>query len=314
LERITRFSDIPGHLAGCRKMRIAVAGADDPEVLQSLARAAERQLVHPLLIGNPDAIEKMLDASGLNFPSEIVKVGISRDVGIFREVAEAAASLAGSGEADAVMKGSIPTDILMRAILDSRFKLRTDTLVSHVTVSEMPGLEKMILITDAAVNISPDVSKKRQIIQNAVAAARALGVACPVTAVLCAVEKVRDSMQATLDAAELQRLSQEGVITGTLVSGPLSLDLAISSAAARIKGVADAAAGKADILLVPEIETGNVLVKSLSLIAGLAHGGLVVGAKVPVVLASRSDSADSKYHSLLLCALLVQGEYGDGRN
>jgi len=294
---IRKFSDIQEQLRHADAMKIAVISAHDAKVLLSLRDAAVSGFIFPLLIGNTKIIAELMQAHELTFPCRVIEAETGE------ESANIAAELAAEGKVSGLMKGLVSSSVLLKAVLDRRYQLRTEKLISHVTVTEVPAYNRMLIITDAAVNIAPDFDRKRRILENAVNFAQVLGLEKPVVAVLCAVEKEQASMQATIDAGNLRQLYSDGIITNAIISGPLSLDLAVSSEAARIKGVVDEAAGKADILLVPEIETGNVLVKSLSLFAGLAQGGLVLGARVPIVLTSRSDSAESKYNSLLLCAL-----------
>ena len=203
-------------------------------------------------------------------------------------------------EANVLMKGHIPTALILKAVLNPDFGLRTGSVLSHVAAFEIIGFERLIFVTDAAMNIAPDLAQKAQIVQNAVKVAHSVGVANPIVAPLAAVETVNPSMQPTLDAAALVAMNVRGQIKGCVVDGPVALDNAISVEAAHHKGLTGQHAGQADILLVPNIEAGNILYKSLVYFARAKVGAVIVGAKAPIVLTSRSDSAESKLNSLAL--------------
>jgi phosphate butyryltransferase len=208
-------------------------------------------------------------------------------------------------EADVLMKGNIPTNILLKAVLNKEYGLRTGNVLSHVAVFEVPGFDRFTIITDAAMNIAPDLEQKAQIIKNAVFLARSIGITMPKVAPIAAVEVVNPAMQATLDAAALTVMNKRGQISGCIVDGPLGLDNAISSLAAEHKGIHSDVAGNADILLVPTIEVGNALYKSLIYFANAKVGAVIAGAKSPIVLTSRADSAESKLYSLALALCCV---------
>lgn len=299
---LANFTDIKRRAAGIEPRRIAVVSAQDEEVLLSLQEATEDNIVHPVLIGDAGKIESLRTELSLSFNCDII------DAPDDRAAAETAADLAGRGDAAGLMKGILPTSIFLKAILRKEPALVEGGLLSHVTVVESPRHGRLFLVTDAAVNIAPDLTQKRFILENAVETARRLGNPCPKAAILCAVEKMNPAMAATEHAEELRRMNEAGEITGVAVSGPLSLDLAVSPDAAEIKGYTGPVAGDADILLVPEIETGNVLVKALYYFSDLPYGGIIMGARVPVALTSRADIAKSKYNSLLLAAVLARGE------
>jgi phosphate butyryltransferase len=203
-------------------------------------------------------------------------------------------------EANVLMKGHIPTALILKAVLNPDFGLRTGSVLSHVAAFEINGFERLIFVTDAAMNIAPDLSQKVQIIQNAVMVAHSVGIKNPIVAPLAAVETVNPSMQPTLDAAALVAMNVRGQIKGCMIDGPVALDNAISVEAAHHKGLTGQHAGQADILLVPNIEAGNILYKSLVYFARAKVGAVIVGAKAPIVLTSRSDSAESKLNSLAL--------------
>lgn len=198
------------------------------------------------------------------------------------------------------MKGIVDTSIILKAVLDRDIGLRDAPVLSHVALFQVPGYDRLLYVTDAAMNIAPDVEAKKHIVSNAVKVAHALGNPNPIVACLCAVEKVNPKMPATLDAAALVEANASGLIPGCTVIGPLALDNAISPEAARHKGIEDPHAGDADILLVPNIETGNVFYKSMVFMAKSQNAGLIVGAKAPVIVTSRADSEQTKLNSIAL--------------
>jgi len=204
-----------------------------------------------------------------------------------------------------VMKGLVSTSIVLKAILDKEIGLRTGNVLSHVAVFEIEGYDRLFIITDAAMNIAPDLQQKAQIIENSVQVAKALDMDLPKVALICAVEKVNSKMQATLDAEELVKMEHEGKITDCELGGPFALDNAISIEAAKHKGIDDPIAGNADILMVPYIEAGNVLYKSIVYFAKARNAGIVVGAKAPIVLTSRADSHEAKLNSIALGVLMT---------
>ena len=221
-----------------------------------------------------------------------------------------AVSLVKNGEADAVMKGLVDTAVILKAVLDKENGLRDAKVLSHVALFEVPGFDRLLLLTDSAMNIAPDLETKKEILRNAVRVANALGNDNPVVACLCAVEKVNPKMPATLDAAALTEAAKAGELKNCTVIGPLALDNAISVEAAARKGITDPNAGHADVLLVPNIETGNVFYKSMVFLAHAKNAGLIVGAKAPVIVTSRADSEQTKIDSIAL-ALAVAAKKGD---
>jgi phosphate acetyltransferase len=216
-----------------------------------------------------------------------------------------AVELARAGKVRALMKGSLHTDALMGPVVAADSGLRTDRRVSHVFFMDVPAYSKPLLITDAAINIEPDLQAKRDIVQNAIELAHALGIATPRVALLAAVETVDGKMRATIDAASLCKMAERGQITGGLLDGPLALDNAVSLAAAKTKGIVSSVAGQADILVVPDLEAGNILAKQLEYLADAAGAGIVLGARVPIVLTSRADPAPVRVASCALALLLA---------
>jgi phosphotransacetylase len=219
------------------------------------------------------------------------------------ESAAKAAAAAGAGEVQALMKGSLHTDVLLHAAMQKEAKLRTGRLLSHCAMISVPTYARRVVISDVALNIAPDTDQKRDICQNAIGFARALGIDLPKVAVLAAVETVRTKMPATLDGAILAKMADRRQIVGGIVDGPLDLDAAVDAEAARIKHISSPVAGLADVLIVPNIEAGNMVYKNLAFMADAQTAGLVVGARVPIVLTSRADTAAARRFSAAAAAL-----------
>ncbi|MCP1125084.1 phosphate butyryltransferase [Bacillus sp. 3103sda1] len=278
------------------KKTVAVAVAEDHEVIEAVAKAVQLQLAQFRLYGNQETIMNMLQGHGLQ-PSEHIEV-ISATSNA--EAAELAVKAVRGGEADVLMKGNIPTASILKAVLNKEWGLRKGGVLSHVAAFEVPNYDRFIIVTDAAMNIAPDAQQKAAIAQNAVEVARAIGVEVPKVAPIAAVEVVNPVMQATIDAAMLTQMNRRGQIKDCIIDGPLALDIAVSQIAAEHKGIQSDVAGKADILLVPTIEAGNVLYKSLVYFANAKVGAIIAGAKAPIVLTSRADSAETKVYSLAL--------------
>lgn len=283
-----------------RKTRPLVAAVVDPFDSLSLGgalAAREDGMIEPLLVGDPDRIAQTAKRCGWSI--EGVRIHACES----GKEAAAAAQLAAAGTAGAVVKGALHSDELLHAILD-RHELRTSRRLSHIVVTELPRRETPVLLTDGAVNIAPDLDEKREILENAIDLAHRLGIAEPKVALLAAVETIAASMPATIAAAALKELSDRGAFAGALLDGPLALDDAIAPDAAQAKGIISPVAGHADILLSPEIETGNILYKAFDRLLGARFGAVVVGAAVPVVLTSRGDSIDARIVSSALARLL----------
>ena len=275
--------------------RIAVAVAQDAEVLIAVRKAADLGIVKPMLVGEEAAIKSIaaeinVSLDGMEIIDEADKI----------EACRKAVKLVHDGDADVVMKGIVDTSVILKAVLDKDIGLRESPVLSHVALFGVDGFDRLLYITDAAMCIAPDVEQKAHIIGNAVKVAHALGNDNPVVTCLCAVEKVNPKMQATLDAVELVERNKRGEIAGCTVCGPLALDNAVSVEAAKHKGITDPNAGKADILLVPYIEAGNIFYKSLTYMAKAQNAGMIVGAKAPVVVTSRADSDETKLNSIAL--------------
>ncbi|PUB11189.1 phosphate butyryltransferase [Paenisporosarcina sp. OV554] len=277
---------------------VAVASAADLEVLDAISMAIEHDMASFRLYDKEQKLKEMMTQ---HFPHLLNHPKIfTQHVKDDQQAAIAAVKSVHLNEANVLMKGHIPTALILKAVLNPDFGLRTGSVLSHVAAFEINGFERLIFVTDAAMNIAPDLAQKAQIIQNAVMVAHSVGVKNPIVAPLAAVETVNPSMQPTLDAAALVAMNIRGQIKGCVVDGPVALDNAISVEAAHHKGLTGQHAGQADILLVPNIEAGNILYKSLVYFARAKVGAVIVGAKAPIVLTSRSDSAESKLNSLAL--------------
>lgn len=277
---------------------VAVAAAADMEVLEAVNMAITRDIASFSLFDEEAKLKAMISdhyPQLLNHP-KVRLVNVKGAV----QAANAAVKSVFVKDSNVLMKGHIPTAVLLKAVLNEDYGLRTGNILSHVAAFEIEGFERLIFVTDAGMNITPDLKQKAQIIRNAVQVAQSTGIDNPVVAPLAAVEVVNPAMQATLDASALTAMNQRGQITGCTVDGPLALDNAISTIAAEHKGIVGATAGKADILVVPNIESGNILYKSLVYFANAKVGGVIAGAKAPIVLTSRADSAESKLFSLAL--------------
>ncbi|TVQ38427.1 MAG: bifunctional enoyl-CoA hydratase/phosphate acetyltransferase [Spirochaetaceae bacterium] len=274
--------------------RVAVAWPHDADSMQAILLAISEDLAEPVLVGDPRQIRAVAGNSSALDSMEIIEE---------TDPASAAATAVGlvrEGRAEVLMKGLLETSVLLKAVLDPQRGLRTGRILSHVALFQIPARQNMLLLSDAAMNIAPDTEHKRQIVLNAVGVAHALGLEQPAVAMLCAKEKVNPRMPATIDAERIRELNRSGEISGCIVSGPLALDNAISSAAARQKGIDDPVAGRADILIAPNVEAGNILYKALVFLGGAANAGIIVGAAAPIVLTSRADSRDSKLASIAL--------------
>lgn len=281
-------------------IRTAVAHPCDALSLAGALDAAARGMIEPILVGPRAKIAAAAEAAGLSLDGIDI-----RDAPHSHAAAAAAVALACAGEVEAIMKGSLHSDELMNAAVDAASGLRTERRMSHVYALDVPTYPKPLLITDAAINIHPDLAAKRDIVQNAIDLAHALGVARPKVAILSAVETVNPSIASTLDAAALCKMADRGQITGGLIDGPLAFDNAVSAAAAKTKGIVSEVAGDADILVAPDLESGNMIAKQLIYLAGADAAGIVLGARVPIILTSRSDGPMSRLASCALAQLLI---------
>jgi len=272
--------------------------------IEAAAEAAMAGLMAPILVGPRSCIE-----------AAAARVGV--DIGGFRiveaddatDAATKAVAMARDGEVSMIMKGSLHTDDLMRVVVSAQ-GLRTRRRISHSFVMDVPHFPRTVLVTDAAINVRPTLMEKRDIIQNAIDLAAILGIVTPRVAVLAAVELVNLDMPSTIEAAALSKMADRGQITGGLVDGPLAFDNAVNLEAARVKGILSPVAGLADILVVPDLEAGNMLAKELTFMAGAGAAGVVTGARVPIILTSRADSSEARIASCAVASLMAQAACG----
>ena len=300
---IKNFDQLLDAAKSQRIMRLAVAAAQDPEVLGAVVKAAELGLIEPILIGDRQKIAALCGEEHL----EICGVEIV-DEPELEAAAKVSVQMVRDGRADFLMKGLIDTSILLKAVLNREYGLRTDSQLSHVMLYDAPAYHKLLFLTDGGMNIEPTLAEKATILRNALDAARTLGMETVKVACIAAKEKVNDKMPATVDARALQNMSRDGDFgEGVIVEGPLAFDLAVSKEAAQIKGFESEVAGDADVLLVPNIEVGNGIGKALTYLANAESAGVIMGAKVPVVLVSRADTAEVKLYSIALGSIIAAG-------
>lgn len=263
--------------------------------------AADARLIKPLLVGPETKIRKAAEEAEVDLDHyQIVDTPHSE------AAAQEAVQIVSRGEAQMLMKGSLHTDELLHAVLGKESKLKTERRLSHVYIMDVPAYPRPLLVTDAAVNIAPDLAGKRDIIQNAIDLAHVMGIETPRVAILSAVETINNKLQSTLDAAALCKMADRGQITGALVDGPLAFDNAISLEAAKEKGIVSQVAGQADILVVPDLVAGNILAKQLTFLAGADAAGVVLGARVPIILTSRADAERTRMASCAVAARLAR--------
>jgi len=282
-------------------MKIVIAAAEDGEVLEAVKQASSEGIVDAVLVGDPNKISDVAKSRNIDVSSFEV-ISAKND----EEAAMKAVQAVSSGKGDLLMKGFIKTSTLLKAVLNKEWGLRTGNLLSHLFLFEVPRLGKVIGLTDGGLNTYPGLQEKVAIVNNAVSCYHALGVDTPKVAALAAVEVVNPDMPCTLDAAALVQMNRRNQIKGCIIDGPLALDNAVSIEAAKHKGIVSEVAGSPDILLVPDIEAGNLLGKVILFMANGAGAGVVLGAKVPVVLTSRGDTARTKALSIALGAVLAK--------
>lgn len=296
-------------IARCKSLspaRTAVAHPCDESSLRAAIDAAKAGLIAPILVGPQARIEALAKQHGIDISKlEVVDAPHSE------ASAAAAVALVREGRAEALMKGSLHTDELMGAVVRRDTGLRTARRISHCFVMDVPGHPEPLIITDAAVNIAPSLKDKVHIVQNAIDLARDLGVSEVRVAILSAMETVNPDVPSTLEAAALCKMADRKQITGAVLDGPLALDNAISLEAAQIKKIDSPVAGRANVLVVPDLEAGNMLAKSLSFLAGADAAGIVLGARVPIILTSRADSVMTRLASCAVAALVANARRGD---
>ncbi|HTY26260.1 MAG TPA: bifunctional enoyl-CoA hydratase/phosphate acetyltransferase [Desulfomonilaceae bacterium] len=293
----TVFKKLIDHVKHYERIPTAVCHPCSKEALEGAIEAAETQLIDPILVGPETKIRPLAESLNLDIsPYRLVDALHSHDS------AAKAVALCRSGEAEALMKGSLHTDELMGAVVPSATGLRTERRISHVSAMDLPTYSRPLFLTDAAINIYPTLEEKVDILKNVIQLAHALNIPQPKVAILSAMETVNPKIPGTIDAAALCKMADRGQIQGAIIDGPLAFDNAISKEAALIKSIGSPVAGEADILLVPDLEAGNMLVKQLVYLAKADWGGIVLGTRVPMILTSRADSAESRLAS---CAVAV---------
>lgn len=300
---IKNFDDVLKFAKERGPKTIAIACAQDAEVLNAIDEANKLGIADAILVGDKNKIEAIAKENNI----EIDKYEII-DIADLSEASLKAVELVSTGKAHIVMKGLVDTSIILKAVLNGEVGLRTGNVLSHVAVFDVPNYDRLFFVTDAAMNIAPDLGNKKQIIENAAKVAHSLDIEKPKVAAICAKEKVNPKMPATLDAAELEKMNKSGEIKDCIVGGPFALDNAVSVEAAKHKGIEHPVAGHADILMVPTIEVGNVLYKSMVFFSGSKNAGIIVGAKAPIVLTSRADSEETKLNSIALGVLMAAKE------
>jgi len=281
------------------RIRCAIACAEDETVLASVIQAYDLGLIEPILFGDKSSIEMIL-----NDRKDVFEIVNSNSK---EESCALAVQSISNGTNRLLMKGFVDTSILLKAVLNKEWGIRDKSVLSHVCVATLPHSDKLFFISDSAMNILPDLMTKKSIIENAVSVARACGVECPKVGVLSAIEKINDKMPSSVDAALLSQMAKRGEILNCTVDGPFAFDNAIDVHAAHHKGVTHPNAGECDVLIVPNIEAGNILYKSITYFSRGDVAGLVVGAKVPIILTSRADSEADKLNSIV-CAILNLGD------
>ncbi|WP_136657680.1 bifunctional enoyl-CoA hydratase/phosphate acetyltransferase [Nitratireductor sp. XY-223] len=302
-ERGARYQELVNEAHDLEPIRVAVVHPCDEKSLTGALEAMNQGMIEPVLIGPQAKIEAAAAGIGRGLDGvEVIAVPHSH------AAAETAVEVVRSGRADAIMKGKLHTDELIEPVLDRQKGLRTERRLSHIFVLDVPHYPKPLFITDAAINIYPGIEDKRDIIQNAIDLAAALGVEQPKVAILSAIETVHPKISSTVDAAALCKMADRGQITGGRLDGPLAFDNAISASAAETKGIVSEVAGDADILMAPDLEAGNMIAKQLIYLAGAESAGIVLGARVPIILTSRADGTLSRIASCTLAQLYVHNK------
>lgn len=297
------FDSIISKINECDMKTVSVAVAQDSAVLEAVKAAKERNIANAILVGDAAKIQEVADSIGMDLTGyEII------DEPDMIQASLKAVNLVHEGKADMYMKGLIDTKNFLKSVLDKEVGLRTGNPLSHVCVFEVPGISQLLFLTDVAFMTYPTLEDKVSIINNTLPVTRACGVECPKVAPLAAVEVVNPKMPATVEAAELTKMNEEGKLTGCVVDGPLSLDLAIDPEAAKHKGATDRKIqGDADILLFPDIHAGNLVYKAIvHMVPGVKNGCILTGTKVPVILTSRSDTFETKVNSIALAAVVAE--------
>lgn len=305
---IKSFSELLAHLKAEKEKRaVAVVAAQDSHTLEAVIKASQDGLVDPVLLGDSQEIIMIIQSLGRNELDFDI-----RDIKDSEDCAREAARLVSTGRINCIMKGKIETGPIMKVLMEKECNLRIGQLMSIVATMEVPTYHKLMAISDVGLMLYPTLEQKKALIENALVVFNALGISRPKVGIMAAVEKVNPKMKETLDADTLKRWNQEGLLSGCIVEGPISYDLAVDGEAAATKGYNSPVAGDVDLMIVPDIVSGNLLAKVLTCSAGARTAGIVVGAKVPLVITSRSATMDDKYMSLALAALVGEKVGGVG--
>ena len=291
------MADLKGIVAGKPRKKLVLAAAQDQQSLVAVLRAWKDEIIEPVFIGDTEGIRTLSNENGY----DITGLRIIHEPDIEKSV-ELAVKMLSSKQGDILMKGKVGTSLLLKCVLNKEWGLRTGNLLSHIALFEVDTYHKLIAVTDVAMNIAPNLKDKISIVNNSVSFLNRLGYVMPKVAVLGAVEMVNENMEATLHAALLSKMNQREQIRNCIIDGPLAFDNAVSLESAQHKGIKSEVAGDTDLLLMPDIEVGNVLYKSLVFFAKAKVASIILGAQVPIVLTSRSDSEQAKYDSILLSA------------
>lgn len=282
-------------------VRIAVAAAHDADVIEAMKQAQAIGLAEGVFVGHAEKIRAMASSAGFDIPQD--RILHEPDVAA---AARKAVALIRDGQARLLMKGKIGTAALIKAVLDKEAGLRTGRLLSQVIVFQVPGIDRLMLMTDAAINIAPTLEQKAEICRNAIEVAHAIGIAAPNVALLCALEFVKEDMPATVDAAGLTQMNRRGQITGAYLEGPIALDVPLSKFAADRKGIDSPLTEHTDVFICPDIEAANILYRAILYFAHGESGGVVVGAKAPLILLSRAETPDTKIRSIAIAMLAAK--------
>ena len=301
MQRHERFTALIAEAKTLPRLTVAVAHPCDALSLGAVVELALEGLITPILVGPIAKLRAAALAAGVDITPYRIE-----DVPHSHAAAARAVALVRDGEAGLLMKGSLHTDELMHEVVARDTGLRTDRRLSQVYIMDVPSYDRLLLVTDGAINITPTLEDKRHITQNAIDIAHVIGIALPRVAVLSAVETVNPAMISSVDAAAITMMAQRGQITGAVVDGPLGFDNAVSLEAAKLKGIVSEVAGRADILVVPDLESGNMVAKQLSFLAGADAAGVVAGARVPIILTSRADTARTRIASCAVAVLMAQ--------
>jgi phosphate butyryltransferase len=297
---IKNFQELIAQAKEGSRRKVAVVCAHDKEVLLSLKRAVREEIAQPILVGKEEEISSLLKELDLDLGAEIINADTDA------EAAELAVKKVSCGDANMLMKGLVATPTFLKAVLNKEWGLRKAPLLSHIGFFKVARYDRIFHLTDGGMNMYPDIHQKKLIVENAVEIAHKLGNECPKIACVAALELVNPAMQTTIDAAMLSKMQQRGQIKGCLIDGPLGLDNAVSEESAKHKGIKSEVAGKADILLTSDIDSGNAIYKTIAFFTEMESAGIIAGAAVPIILTSRADTPETKFHSIAVASAISQ--------